>query len=98
MLTEIVRIGIEAPRARDVSRRNRAQTETALGRHQSDRALAPCPGLTTGEIAAHFEEVFGARVSKDTICRITKKAAGVLAGWFARLWIWSSRCSSLPRP
>lgn len=23
-------------------------------------------GLTTGEIAAHFEEVYGARVSKDT--------------------------------
>ena len=30
-------------------------------------------GLTTGEIAAHFEEVYGARVSKDTISRITEK-------------------------
>ena len=29
-------------------------------------------GLTTGEIAAHFGEVFGARVSKDTISRITE--------------------------
>ena len=26
-------------------------------------------GLTTGEIAAHFAEVYGARVSKDTISR-----------------------------
>ena len=30
-------------------------------------------GLTTGEIAAHFAEVYGARVSKDTISRITDK-------------------------
>ncbi|SER37122.1 Transposase, Mutator family [Arthrobacter sp. OV608] len=99
MLTEIGPAGIEAPQGRRrlvragiVPRRKRP------GRHQSDRALAPCPGLTTGEIAAHFEEVYGARVSKDTISRITEKAAGELAGWFARLRIWSSRCSSLPRP
>ncbi len=31
-------------------------------------------GLTTGEIAAHFAEVYGAAlVSKDTISRITDK-------------------------
>ncbi|ODU05928.1 MAG: hypothetical protein ABS81_06210 [Pseudonocardia sp. SCN 72-86] len=28
-------------------------------------------GLTTGEVAAHFAEVYGAKVSKDTISRIT---------------------------
>jgi putative transposase len=33
-------------------------------------------GLTTGEIAAHFHEVYGARVSKDTISRITEKVIG----------------------
>ncbi|EHK85191.1 transposase mutator type [Rhodococcus pyridinivorans AK37] len=27
-------------------------------------------GLTTGEIAAHFGEVYGAKVSRDTISRI----------------------------
>ena len=27
-------------------------------------------GLTTGEVAAHFEDVYGAKVSKDTISRI----------------------------
>lgn len=41
-------------------------------------------GLTTGEIAAHFEEVYGARVSKDTISRITEKVAGELAEWSSR--------------
>lgn len=30
-------------------------------------------GLTTGEVAAHFEGVYGAKVSKDTISRITDK-------------------------
>lgn len=28
-------------------------------------------GLTTGQIAAHFEQVYGAKVSKDNISRIT---------------------------
>ena len=30
-------------------------------------------GLTTGEISAHFADVYGASVSKDTISRITEK-------------------------
>ena len=41
-------------------------------------------GLTTGEVAAHFEEVYGARVSKDTISRITEKIVGELAEWSSR--------------
>ena len=41
-------------------------------------------GLTTGEIAAHFDEVYGAKVSKDTISRITEKVAGELAEWASR--------------
>ena len=31
-------------------------------------------GLTTGEIAAHFDEVYGAQVSKDTISRVTRQS------------------------
>jgi putative transposase len=38
-------------------------------------------GLTTGEIAAHFGEVFGARVSRDTISRITEKVIGEMTEW-----------------
>ena len=30
-------------------------------------------GLTTGEISAHFAEIYGASLSKDTISRITDK-------------------------
>lgn len=38
-------------------------------------------GLTTGEIAAHFDDVYGARVSKDTISRITEKVVAEMVEW-----------------
>jgi putative transposase len=38
-------------------------------------------GLTTGEIAAHFDEVYGAKVSKDTISRITDKVLEEMTEW-----------------
>ena len=33
-------------------------------------------GLTTGEIAAHFAEVYGAEVSRDTISQDHRRGAG----------------------
>jgi putative transposase len=41
-------------------------------------------GLTTGEIAAHFDDVYGATVSKDTISRITAKVSEEMAEWTNR--------------
>jgi len=41
-------------------------------------------GLTSGEIAAHFDEIYRAKASKDTISRITEKAPGELAEWASR--------------
>ena len=41
-------------------------------------------GLTTGEIAAHFADVYGATVSKDTISRITDKVIGEMTEWCNR--------------
>lgn len=41
-------------------------------------------GLTTGEIAAHFAEVYGAQVSKDTISRITDRVVEDMQEWTAR--------------
>jgi transposase-like protein len=38
-------------------------------------------GLTHGEICAHLEEVYGAKVSKETITRITDAALEGLAEW-----------------
>ena len=41
-------------------------------------------GLTTGEIAAHFHDVYGAAVSKDTISRITDKVVAEMTEWANR--------------
>jgi putative transposase len=41
-------------------------------------------GLTTGEIAAHFAEIYGASVSKETISRITDKVVEEMNDWAAR--------------
>ena len=41
-------------------------------------------GLTTGEISAHFEEIYGASVSKETISRITDKVIEEMQSWQAR--------------
>jgi putative transposase len=41
-------------------------------------------GLTTGEISAHFAEIYGASVSKETISRITDKVLEEMQEWAAR--------------
>lgn len=41
-------------------------------------------GLTTGEISAHFAEIYGASVSKETISRITDKVVEEMQEWVSR--------------
>jgi transposase-like protein len=41
-------------------------------------------GLTTGEISAHFAEIYGASVSKETISRITDTVIEQMQEWAAR--------------
>ncbi|MGC4811917.1 IS256 family transposase [Micromonospora sp. DT228] len=41
-------------------------------------------GLTTGEISAHFTEIYGASVSKETISRITDKVIEEMTDWSHR--------------
>jgi putative transposase len=41
-------------------------------------------GLTTGEISAHFAEIYGASVSKETISRITDRVLEEMNDWSAR--------------
>src|SRR5699024_6796655 len=40
--------------------------------------------LTTGEIAAHFDQIYGASVSKETISRITEKVVEEMTEWVSR--------------
>jgi putative transposase len=83
VLTEIGPVTIEVPRDRDgsfepviVGKRQRRLN----GIDQIVLSLT-ARGLTTGEICAHFAEVYGARVSKDTISRITDKVTEEMAEW-----------------
>ncbi|UQS24811.1 IS256 family transposase [Amycolatopsis thermalba] len=41
-------------------------------------------GMTTGEISAHFAEIYGASVSKETISRITDKVVAEMQDWASR--------------
>src|SRR5918912_3484321 len=41
-------------------------------------------GLTTGEISAHFAEIYGASISKETISRITEKVVAEMTEWSSR--------------
>jgi putative transposase len=41
-------------------------------------------GLTTGEISAHFAEIYGASVSKETVSRITDKVIEEMNDWAVR--------------
>jgi transposase-like protein len=41
-------------------------------------------GLTTGEISAHFAEIYGASVSRETVSRITDKIVDEQAQWSTR--------------
>lgn len=41
-------------------------------------------GLTTGEVSAHFAEVYGVSVGKDTISRITDRVLEDMSSWMAR--------------
>ncbi len=41
-------------------------------------------GMTTGEISAHFAEIYGASVSKETISRITDKVVAEMTEWSTR--------------
>lgn len=83
VLTEIGPVEIDVPRDRDgtfepviVKKRQRRLD----GVDQIVLSLT-ARGLTTGEVAAHFADVYGATVSKDTISRITEKVVGELAEW-----------------
>src|SRR3954447_683926 len=41
-------------------------------------------GLTTGEISAHFAQIYGASVSKETVSRITDKVLEEMQTWSTR--------------
>jgi transposase-like protein len=86
VLTEIGPVEIEVPRDRDGSFQPqivRKRQRRLSGIDQIVLSLT-ARGLTTGEVAAHFADVYGATVSKDTISRITDKVIEEMTEWCQR--------------
>ena len=83
VVTEIGPVDIEVPRDRQSSFAPaivRKRQRRLAGVDEIVLSLT-ARGLTTGEIAAHFAEVYGATVSKDTISRITDKVIEEMTEW-----------------
>jgi len=86
VFTEIGPVEIEVPRDTNSSFEPqivRKRQRRLTGIDQIVLSLT-AKGLTTGEIAAHFDDVYGATVSKDTISRITDKVVEEMTEWCNR--------------
>ena len=86
VLTEIGAVEIEVPRDIEASfsptivkKRQRRLT----GVDQIVLSLS-ARGLTTGEISAHFAEVYGASVSRETVSKITDQVLEEMTAWMCR--------------
>src|SRR3954449_5697386 len=91
VLTAVGPVQIEVPRDRDgtfepviVRKRQRPPGERRLDGIDQIVLSLTARGLTTGEISAHFAEVYGASVGKDTISRITDQIVAEMSEWQAR--------------
>nr|WP_239000860.1 IS256 family transposase [Jiangella asiatica] len=86
VLTEIGPVEIEVPRDTESSFEPQIVKKRQRRLNGIDEIVLSltAKGLTTGEVAAHFDEVYGAKVSKDTISRITDKVVGEMTEWCAR--------------
>ena len=86
VLTEIGPVELDVPRDRDGSFEPTIVRKRQRRLNGVDELVLSLTarGLTTGEISAHFAEVYGASVSKDTVSRITDKVVAEMAEWQTR--------------
>jgi len=79
-------VEVEVPRDRDgsftpviVAKRQRRLTDV-------DRVVLSlyAKGLTTGDISAHLDEIYGTKVSKDTVSKITDRVVDEMQTWWSR--------------
>ncbi len=86
VLTEIGPVEIDVPRDRDGTFDPRIVKKRQRRLDGVDQLVLSLTarGLTTGEVAAHFGDVYGASVSKDTISRITEKVSAEMTEWAHR--------------
>jgi|TARA_R100000365_G_C2733634_1_gene63395 putative transposase len=83
VLTEVGAVQIDVPRDRDGSFQPKIVRKRQRRLDGIDEIVLSLTarGLTTGEVAAHFDDVYGASVSKDTISKITDKVIEEMTEW-----------------
>lgn len=86
VLTEVGAVEIDVPRDREGSFQPKIVRKRQRRLDGIDEIVLSLTarGLTTGEVAAHFADVYGAGVSKDTISKITDKVIEELTEWSNR--------------
>ena len=79
-------VGIEVPRDRDGTFEPQIVRKRQRRLNGVDEIILSlyAKGLTTGEISAHFAEIYGASVSKETVSRITDRVIEEMQAWQAR--------------
>jgi putative transposase len=79
-------VGIEVPRDRDGTFEPQIVRKRQRRLNGVDEIVLSlyAKGLTTGEISAHFAEIYGASVSKETVSRITDRVIEEMQSWQAR--------------
>ena len=79
-------VDIDVPRDRDGSFEPQLvkKRQRRLGEVDEVVLSLYAKGLTTGEISAHFADVYGASVSNDTVSRITDRVIEEMQTWWAR--------------
>lgn len=83
VLTEAGPVQLDVPRDRDASFAPRivAKRQRRLSGIDDLVISLTAKGLTTGEVAAHLAEVYGAEVSKETISTITDRVLDTMSEW-----------------
>ena len=86
VLTQVGPVQIDVPRDRDGSFQPQLVKKRQRRLDGIDEIVLSLTarGLTTGEVAAHFGDVYGADVSKDTVSKITDKVIEEMAEWSNR--------------
>jgi len=76
-------VGIEVPRDRDGTFEPQIVRKRQRRLNGVDEIILSlyAKGLTTGEISAHFAEIYGASVSKETVSRITDRVIEEMQSW-----------------
>jgi transposase-like protein len=79
-------VGIEVPRDRDGTFEPQIVKKRQRRLNGVDEIVLSlyAKGLTTGEISAHFAEIYGASVSKETVSRITDRVIEEMQAWQTR--------------